>query len=50
MDTWQLKAPVSPAAAGGGGGGLRAFSHSAHTAPMIIMFIPGTPLKTTHLQ
>ena len=27
-----------------------AFSHSARTAPIITLFIPGTPLKTTHLQ
>ena len=24
--------------------------HSARTAPIITLFIPGTPLKTTHLQ
>ena len=24
--------------------------HSAGTAPIITLFIPGTPLKTTHLQ
>ena len=29
---------------------MGAFSHSAGTAPMIMLFIPGTPLKTTHLQ
>ena len=28
----------------------RAFSHSVRTAPIITLFIPGTPLKTTHLQ
>ena len=28
----------------------RAFLHSAGTAPIIMLFIPGTPLKTTHLQ
>ena len=27
-----------------------AFSHSARTAPIITLFIPETPLKTTHLQ
>ena len=27
-----------------------AFSHSAHTAPVITVFIAGTPLKTTYLQ
>ena len=26
------------------------FSHSADTAPMITLFIPGTPLKTTHVR
>ena len=29
---------------------MGAFSHSARTAPIITLFIPGTPLKTTHLQ
>ena len=29
---------------------LGAFSHSAGTAPIIMLFILGTPLKTTHLQ
>ena len=29
---------------------MGAFSHSAGTAPIIMLFIPGTPLKTTHLQ
>ena len=24
--------------------------HNAHTAPVITLFIPGTPLKTTHLE
>ena len=28
----------------------RAFSHSARTAPIITLNIPGTPLKTTYLQ
>ena len=32
------------------GDALGAFSHSAGTAPIITLFIPGTPLKTTHLQ
>ena len=27
-----------------------AFSHSARTAPIISLCIPGAPLKTTHLQ
>ena len=27
-----------------------AFLHSAGTAPIITLFIPGTPLKTTHPQ
>ena len=27
-----------------------AFSHSARTAPIIMLLIQGTPLKTTHLQ
>ena len=27
-----------------------AFSQSARTAPIITVFIPGTPLITTHLQ
>ena len=31
-------------------GYLGAFSHSTCTAPIITLFIPGTPLKTTHLQ
>ena len=26
------------------------FSHSARTVPIITPFIPGIPLKTTHLQ
>ena len=26
------------------------FSHSTGTAPIIAVFIPGNPLKTTHLQ
>ena len=26
------------------------FSHSMRTAPIITLFISGTPLKTTHLQ
>ena len=38
---------VSPAAWSGGGGG--ALSHSAATAPIITLFIPGTPLQTTPL-
>ena len=29
---------------------LAAFLHSAGTAPIITLFILGTPLKTTHLQ
>ena len=29
---------------------LGAFPHSARTAPIITLFILGTPLKTTHLQ
>ena len=29
---------------------LGAFSHSAGTGPIITLFIPGTPLKATHLQ
>ena len=29
---------------------MGAFSHSAGTAPIITLCIPGTPLKTTHLQ
>ena len=29
---------------------LGAFLHSTSAAPIITMFIPGTPLKTTHLQ
>ena len=29
---------------------LGAFSHSVPTAPIPTLFIPGTPLKTTHLQ
>ena len=36
----------SPNYVGHGG----AFSHSAGTAPIITLFIPGTPLKTTPLQ
>ena len=32
------------------GGGRGAFSHSAGAAPMITLLIPGTPLKTTHVQ
>ena len=31
-------------------GALGAFSHSAGTAPIIMLFILETPLKTTHLQ
>ena len=31
-------------------GYLGAFSHSAGTAPIITLFIQGTPLKTTHRQ
>ena len=27
-----------------------AFLHSAGTAPIIILFLPGTPLKTANLQ
>ena len=33
-----------------GMGALGAFLHSAGTAPMITLFIPGTPLNTTPLQ
>ena len=29
---------------------MGAFLHSARTAPIITLFVPGTPLKTTHLQ
>ena len=29
---------------------LGAFSHSAGTAPIITLLIPGAPLKTTHLR
>ena len=29
---------------------MGAFSHSAGTAPIIMLFIPGAPLKTTHLH
>ena len=29
---------------------MGAFSHSAGTAPIIMLFLPGTPLKTSHLQ
>ena len=32
------------------GRAVGAFSHSARTAPINTLFIPGTPLKTTHLQ
>ena len=31
-------------------GHMGALSHSARTAPIVMLFIPGTPLKTTHLQ
>ena len=27
-----------------------AFLHSVHKAPNITVFIPGTPLKSTHIQ
>ena len=40
--------PSNPISINGGGGG--AFSHSAGTAPIITLFIPGTPLKTVPLQ
>ena len=29
---------------------LGAFSHSAGTAPLMTLFVPGTPLQTTHRQ
>ena len=32
------------------GGVFAQRGHSAGTAPIITLFIPGTPLKTTHLQ
>ena len=35
---------------GVGGGGFAQRGHSAGTAPIIILFIPGTPLKTNPLQ
>ena len=32
------------------GGAFTQRRHSAGTVPIITLFIPGTPLKTTHLQ
>ena len=32
------------------GGVFAQCAHSAHTAPVITVFIPGTHLKSTHLQ